>query len=218
MWTVDEGLQTLIDQWKRAHPGAVVYTIADENHNSDSEHSPEKQGSEPGADAGEVDAGDFMPGHGVSDADLVDLRRQLIDSRDSRLLYLIKGQIIVSSVVQPWKDRPYGGAYHSHLHVSVNDRYAANRAAWDIEGGEPVPYVRKPITGTMPVLHVGDEDGSGPKWIMRMQRVLKVDDDGVFGPQTATAVKAWMGSDPARSSSNGGTVDIPEWKSILGVW
>lgn len=132
-WYVDEGLQRLIGQWRVMHPGAIVGTLGDAAHrNEDSEHNPEVHGPLPGQDTGEVDAGDFMPGNGVTIVDLADLRSRLLAGRDPRILYLIWHDIIVSSVVQPWVPRHYSGAWHNHLHVSVNDRYDNNPALWDL--------------------------------------------------------------------------------------
>lgn len=225
-WYVDEGLAVLVAKWKRAHPGAVVGTIGDPSHQSHtSEHNPEYSGSAPGASANEVDAADFMPGAGgVTMADLVKLRDDLLEVRDPRLLYLITKQQIVSSVVQPWKIRTYGGKYHSHLHVSVNDRFKANRDDWDIDGkGNDVArdYTYRPVDGKLPELRVGDEDNSqSTRYIQRAQRLLGVDDDGAYGAVTAAALRARMRAQDAypASSSTGAKLYEPEWRVLYGLW
>src|SRR3954467_11844604 len=114
-WYVDEGLKVLGDQWKKKHPGAVVYYIGDASHLSrTSEHNPEPSGPLPGQDEGEVDAGDFMIGHGVDDMMLDDLRNDLVDSRDDRLLYVIWDGWITSSRkvgdTPAWTKRKYNGS------------------------------------------------------------------------------------------------------------
>lgn len=228
-WHVDEGLAVLIAQWKKKHPGAVVGTIGDAAHQAeDSEHNPERQGSAPGADAGEVDAGDFMPGHGVTEADLVELRRDLLDDRDPRLLYVIWHRTIVSSVVSPWVERAYSGAYHSHLHVSVNDKFDANRAPWDL-GKEPRPMEYAKLTGDVPLLQLGDEDVPGKvRHINRLQVILnhsfgvspRLDEDGVYGPKSAAAVSKIMrdAGDTSGTTKDASRIGVPEWRRVYGVW
>lgn len=225
-WRVDEGLSVLIAQWKKEHPGAVVYTIGDASHLShDSEHNPEPDGSAPGADAGEVDAADFMPGKGGVTMDtLRDLRNDLLEVRDARLFYMIIDKEIVSSVVSPWKVRHYGGKKHSHLHLSVNDRFKANIEPWDIDGkGDAVArtYTMRPVDGLLPELRVGDEDQAGKTgYIRRVQALLGVEQDGVYGPETARKLAARMaGQDSYEpSASNGGKLYEPEWRVLYGLW
>lgn len=221
-WHVDEGLAVLIGQWKRLQPGAVVYTIGDENHTT-GEHVPEGQGSAPGADRGEVDAADFMPGHGVTPAELVALRHDLLVARDPRLLYLIWHDTIVSSVVQPWVTRKYSGKWHDHLHVSVNDRFDRNTSAWDLEAGVAREYAMMPIPSgvKLPELRVGDEDVPGKTgYIKRVQRLLGVDDDGAYGPVTARALAARMATQTSYrpSSTNGAKLYMPEWRVLYALW
>jgi hypothetical protein len=226
-WYVDEGLQTLIRQWRERHPGAVVYTIGDTSHSSDpdvSQHAPDDGGTAPGDDRGEVDGADFMPGPDVSMAELVDLRDELVDSRDPRLLLLIIRQQIVSSVVRPWVVRDYGGAYHGHLHVSINDRFDRNTTPWNL--GDPVrDYTYREIAGRLPELRVGDEDQPGrTQYVRRAQGALNavwgadLDVDGVYGTATARALRQAMDGDPNRSSTDGGKLYIPEWRRLFGIW
>lgn len=219
-WYVDEGLQTLDRQWKAEHPGAVVYHIGDASHLSHgSEHNPEPAGSAPGADKGEVDAGDYMPGHGVTEEDLADLRAQLLRERDPRLLYIIWHDLIVSSVVQPWVVRHYNGKWHDHLHISLNDKYDSNTAPWDLTKDVPMPPTMIDVDGKLPLLRLGMEDIPGKaRHIWRLQRVLGVDADGVYGAHTSAAVRKWMADDPKRSNTSGTIVALPEWRGIYGIW
>lgn len=217
VWHVDEGLAVLIAQWKRKHPRATVYTIGDRNHSTDpdvSQHAPEPDG--------EVDAGDFMTGNGVTLDDLADLHAQLMAERDRRLLMMIFKRTIVSSVVRPWILRPYGGAYHGHLHVSVNDRHEGDTTPWDLEADVRDYTMRELPAGLkLPELRLGDEDAPGKTaYVRRVQQLLKVDDDGVYGAKTAAALKARMAGATGwkASSTNGTKLYLPEWRVLYALW
>ncbi len=223
-WYVDEGLAVLIAEWKKAHPEAVVYTIGDASHAArDSEHNPEAAGSLPGQDAGEVDAGDFMEGHGVTDADVDELFNELVDNRDPRILYVIRKGVIVSSVVQPWVKRKYTGSdqHTDHLHLSVNDKFDKNTATWNLgEAGVQKTHSYTSISGKLPNLAYGMEDDqfSGYNAIHRMQAVLNLldgsvpdlDVDGVYGAETKRKVAAVQETD-------GTKVSATELAGILGI-
>jgi hypothetical protein len=226
-WYVDEGLKTLGTQWQHEHPGAVIYYIADSNHSTDpnvTQHAPDRGGSAPGDDKGEVDGGDFMPGKGgVTMDELRALRDDLVASRDPRLLIMIIDDQIVSSVVSPWKIRPYKGKRHGHLHVSVNDRFDKNTQPWDIDGeGVPVrTYTMIDMDGKLPELRAGDEDVEGrTAYIWRAQRLLGVEDDGVYGAKTALALAARMKGQKSYkpSSTNGTKLYEPEWRVLYALW
>lgn len=201
-WFVDEGLAELEGEWKRAHPGAVVYTIGDEKHSTnprDSQHAPDdgKSGG-PGDTPGEVDALDFMAGHGVSAADLDELWDGLVRSRDPRILYVIHNRHIVSSVVEPWKVRPYTGKdpHTDHVHLSANDRYRDNESDWQWEARVERAKKYVSVATSLPESLVkGDEDAAFSGWnhVARAQALANwldstladVDTDGVYGPKSA---------------------------------
>jgi hypothetical protein len=200
-WYVDEGVAQLIGEWKKAHPGAVVGTIADGNHSTNpdvTQHAPDRGGSAPGDDRGEVDGADFMIGHGVTEHDLQLLFDGLVESRDPRILYVIHNRVIVSSVVEPWKRRKYSGSdpHTGHVHLSVNDKYDANRADWKWEARvERADKYVKVETSLPELLELGDEDAMFSGWntIGRAQALANwldnstpdIDTDGVYGKQTA---------------------------------
>lgn len=223
-WRVDEGLQKLIDEWKAAHPGAVVYTIGDTNHSTDpdkSQHAPDDgSSSNPGDTKGEVDAGDFMPGKAVTDEDLDDLAENLRLSKDKRILYVIRRNRIFSSVVQPWVWRTYTGAYHSHTHVSVNDNYENDQSNWKWENDVARTIVYKDIPGAkLPELAYGDEDAAQDGWnhVGRAQGLLNfqekkepLDIDGVYGAKTKAKVARVFGT-------NGKTLSIDLMKKLYGI-
>jgi hypothetical protein len=224
-WYVDEGLQQLDREWKREHPGAVVYHIGDTSHSANpdvSQHAMDDgESSKPGDDKGEVDASDFMPGKGgVTEQDLDDLAEQLRRSKDKRILYVIRRDRIFSSVVQPWVWRPYGGKYHTHTHLSVNDNYDNNQSDWEWEKlvARQIPNVK--VDGIeVPQLQFGDEDEADAGWnaIGRAQvlanwldnSVADIDPDGVYGAKTAAKFKAIFGG-------NGKKLSTEQWRKLHG--
>lgn len=134
-WWLDEGLAVLKRQLVEAYPGVVIGSIGDASHASGtSDHNPELGGSEPGADYGEVDAIDPMLGPTFTKDDAQRTVDALVESRDPRIAYIIWNRQIISSTVSPWvwraytKDDPHTG----HIHVSVNDKFNANTAEWEI--------------------------------------------------------------------------------------
>lgn len=223
-WRLDEGLDQLRKQWLEAHPGATVYTIGDASHSTDpdvSQHAPDDGGSAPGDTRGEVDAIDIMPGKGVTENDLDQLFSDLIKSRDERILYVIHGRQIVSSVVKPWQVRRYKGAYHGHVHVSVNDKFEANRTVWTV--GDSKKYApRFELVGTVPTLRLGMEDDAfaGYKAIARVQILANyvdstrpdLDVDGVYGAKTAAKIRAIM------KTGDGKTIGLAEYRRLFGIY
>jgi hypothetical protein len=194
---LDEGLDQFRDEWKRDHPGAVVYWVADDNHSQNpraSQHAADdgKSGG-PGDDIGEVDAVDVMPGHGVTDADLDSAFERLRASRDPRIKYMIRRDKIVSSETAAWEVRDYQGEYHHHLHISVNDKYDNNRADWHWEAEPEREIKRMQFAVSMPELKEGDSDDKipGPDHIVRIQRIMKIKTDGDWGPVTTAAIANW---------------------------
>lgn len=227
-WYVDEGLDKLADEWRAAHPGATIYFIGDDNHSKNpdiTQHAPDRGGSKPGDDKGEVDGGDFMPGKGVTRAHLNDLFYGLHRSRDNRLLTVIYEDMIFSSVVAPWKIREYKGTYHGHVHVSVNDNYNNDRSDWKWEKLVERTLEYKEIPGKFPELQLGDEDQPGKtQHIRRIQSIAnglfgeELDIDGVYGAKTKRFVQRMMKDDPARTTANGSKFGVPEMKRLFGIW
>lgn len=229
-WYFDEGLAKLEREWKAEHPKAVVYKIGDTSHSANpdvSQHAPDKGGSKPGDDKGEVDAADFMEGNGVTDNDLDELAEGLRLSRDKRILIVIRRQRMFSSYPmgksEPFEWRPYSGKYHSHTHVSANDDFDNNQSDWHWEKlvGKKWKYV--PVEGVkLPeALRMSDEDQAFDDWnhIMRMQALLnlqnnkglpRLDTDGVYGAKTVQMLKAIYGGD-------GKTMDIAVQRKLLGI-
>lgn len=222
-WYVDEGLATFIAGWKKKFPKATVYTIGDSNHSTDpdkSQHAPDTGGSKPGDDKGEVDAIDVMPGKGVTDADLQDLFDGLLASRDKRILYVIYKNKIFSSVVSPWKVRTHTGAYHGHVHLSVNDNFDNDKSPWNWERLVDREWEYTKVGDTyLPALQFGDDDQSHTGWnhVGRAQALLNyferkdpLDFDGVYGAYTRDKVKRVFGG-------NGMTLPIGDMRKLHGI-
>lgn len=225
-WYLDEGLVVFRRQWLERHPGATVYTVGDAAHSQDpdvSQHAPDRGTSgRPGDSEGEVDAVDVMPGNGVDERDLEQLFDDLVESRDKRILYVIYGQTIVSSVVSPWRRRTYKGKRHGHVHLSVNDNYRMNQATWKLGDAGMVYAPRFEFHGKLPSIGLGMEDDAfdGYEAVKRAQllanwidnTVPDVDVDGVYGPHTARKIKAVM------KAGDGRTIGLPEWRKLLGIY
>ncbi len=89
----------------------------------------------------------------------------------------------------------------------------------------PAPHGRRCRTAVevvyfdarLPVLKAGDTDagggvtGSGTHYVRRIQRALKVDPDGDYGPATTAAVAALKVND-------GRTVDLEVYAVLYGLW
>lgn len=226
-WYLDEGLVTLRAEWKRERPSAVVYTIGDTNHSTNpdvTQHAPDDGGSQPGDDKGEVDAADFMRGHGVSAADLETLFQGLHNSRDPRILYVIYNGRIFSSVVKPWEIRAYSGRdkHTGHLHLSVNDKFNDNTSDWQWEKIVARELKFTNIETRLPtVLQYGDDDDmwEGYNRIARLQAILNwmdntmadIDTDGVYGAKTASKIARVL------KRGNGKQLTPADQKQILGL-
>lgn len=224
-WYIDEGLQRFKREWLAKHPGATVYSIGDQNHDTNpdvTQHAPDRGGSKPGDDKGEVDALDVMPGKGVTEKDLDDLFDELHASRDKRIFYVIHRDKIFSSVSSPWKIRPYTGHYHDHVHISVNDDFDNDQSDWKWEKlvARTIQYVEIGDKPKLPLLQLGDDDGAQDGWnsVARAQvlanwldnKTADVDVDGVYGKKTAAKFKAIFGGD-------GKKLLLPHIKKLHGI-
>lgn len=204
-WFVDPGLAVLIRQVKEANPGMTVYTIGDATHSSrESDHNPDTDGS--------VDAADFMIRDGFTTADAEKLFQQLLESRDSRIKYVIYNRRIFSRTISPWNVRAYDGSdpHTKHVHVSIEDTNKST-IRWKV-GYRKVDY--DAISGSLPVLKYGDSDPideSGWSHVARAQRLLGVEPDGDYGPVTQTAVKKMV------SDSDGKTINGSLWRRLIGI-
>jgi hypothetical protein len=88
-----------------------------------------------------------------------------------------------------------------------------------VKGSNRTVTYQKFTNAKLPILKKGDSDdaggidGTGTTYVKRAQRALQVDDDGEYGPATATAVK-----NLGISGHDGNTIDIEVWKQLYALW
>lgn len=203
-WYEDKGLAVLVKQEKDKHPGMVVGEIGDLKHQGEvSDHNPDPDGS--------VDAADFMIGSAFTADDAEELFQALLHSQDQRISYVIYKRRIFSSTVKKWEIRDYTGddPHTNHVHVSVNDLHHQDFTLWEIEMRREYTFVD--MSGHMPLLQTGDEDQPGGiAYIRRIQKYVGTTDDGVWGPVTTAAMKAY--------GFNGKTFGHDDWSKVIGMW
>jgi hypothetical protein len=119
----------------------------------------------------------------------------------------------------------WGGNYVTraddmHFEI-VKSRVDVARVAAKIKKADAMArdYTMRTIGGAVPELRIHDQDVPGKtQWVWRLQRLLGVDDDGVYGPATAAALAERMRDDPHRSSTDGAKCYAPEWRRLYGLW
>ncbi len=224
-WHLDEGLEVLEDEIKEEYPGTTIYKIGDSNHSKDpdvTQHAPDDGGKLPGDTKGEVDAIDVMPNPkaGLDMDELEEIGDGLRRSRDKRLLIVIVKDKIFSSVIDPFRWRPYRGKYHHHLHVSVNDLFAKNQSDWEWEKLAK-QWTFKTVEGArLPeqLLFGYDDDAyDGYNHVARAQALLNFQDksnpldlDGVYGANTVAKVKKVFGG-------NGKVITFDQLRKLHGI-
>lgn len=196
-WRVAKALLQLRDQIDKRYPGrskASDGTIGDPSHQSrDSDHNAwVKDGA-----MGVVTALDITndPAHGL-DSDV--LAHVVIDSRDSRIKYVISNSQICSGTGQDhpaWKWRPYGGSnphkHHFHVSVKPEKKFYDDARRWQPKG---MPPAQTPPPD-LPTLRQGDTGND----VVTLQRLLnangakpKLHEDAEFGASTHKAVVAFQ--------------------------
>lgn len=83
-----------------------------------------------------------------------------------------------------------------------------------IEGASVRTYTTEDLDDfALPVLKRGDDDNVREGWdnVRRAQQALRVEVDGVYGGETAAAVKALGFGD-------GNTIDLDVWAKLFGLW
>lgn len=199
-------LNKLDSQLKAKHPGIVIGWIGDQKHQGEkSDHNPDPDGT--------VDALDPMIGTHYTIIDVRNDVDSLVKSRDKRIAYIIWNHRIISSTISPWIWRNYDGddPHTNHWHISTLDKYETSTTEWKIYMPVKVPTIE--LTGTLPLLKKGMEDQDGEvAHIWRVQKLLQITADGVFGPLTETALKRYLGT------TYHGTIDADAWRKLLGLW
>lgn len=122
------------------------------------------------------------------------LFEHLARTRDYRIKYAISQRRWFSSITQPWIIRPYSQTPHTgHIHVSCSadpKRFDLVHD-WDIGWGAPVDTSPDPERDVLRRGSTGDD-------VRLLQGLLGTGIDGVFGPLTETAVRAFQASIPIR--------------------
>lgn len=204
-WYKDRGLAVLDRQMRDKYPGIVIYGIGDLAHqNRPSDHNPEDDGS--------VDASDYMIGKAFTKTDAEWFFNWLIRVKDPRVAYVIWNRKIVSAS-GGWLIRKYEGdsPHTDHVHLSVNDKHENDTREWKL--AEQMRSNDIELMGLkLPTLRFGDDDNKygGYNQVWRIQRIVGVKADGVYGEQTKEAVKEFTGS-------NGEVIGLKEWKALLGL-
>lgn len=192
-WRLAKSLDTLRAQINAQYPGrnkSSDGTIGDAAHASrGSDHNPWVRDGATGI----VTACDIThdPANGVDAGVLANL---LVASRDPRIKYIIWNRQIVSSETSPWQWRKYTGSnpHNKHVHVSVKPSKALydDVRPWPMAGGvAPVtPSAPAPQPARPTLLR-----GSTGEAVRELQRLLGLSDqDGMFGPATEAAVRAFQ--------------------------
>lgn len=136
------------------------------------------------------------PAHGVN---CNILAQQLIDSRDSRIKYIIWNRRIIAGRdgPAPWQWRTHNGAPHDHhMHLSVEDSEELfdNTRDWNFNLAPTSVEVNAPPTPALPKLR----SGMTGIWVKQLQQALndEIDArllvDGDFGPKTDRAVRIFQ--------------------------
>lgn len=196
-WRLAKALEQLRKQINEEFPNRRKDsdgTIGDTDHNKrTSDHNPWVDGSV-------VTALDLThdPKSGM---DSYWLAQSLVDSKDSRIKYIISNGKICSGAGQDqpaWEWRAYTGKNRHDHHVHISVRPAAgfydDTRPWKFtihkEGTLPTKDFKEPP----PTLHKGDQGAD----VIELQRLLSLQKgftlagDGVFGPVTEQAVKAFQ--------------------------
>jgi len=119
---------------------------------------------------------------------------QIIASRDPRVKYIIhQGKICAGYPgPSPWVWRPYIGknAHFEHMHISVRKepQFYDSTAAWLGGADADLMDAANAPDHERPTLHLG----SAGTAVMELQRILKINADGDFGPRTKAAVIAFQ--------------------------
>lgn len=212
-WRPAKSLIQLRDQINQLAPNrskATDGTIGDASHQSrDSDHNPwVKDGG-----IGVVTALDIThdPGTGCDCEQIV---QSLLNSRDSRIKYIIWNRRIASSTVQPWLWRKYTGPnpHTSHFHLSVKSSkvHYDSQKDWQIDNFEGL---FRTLELDSPRMRGGDVRAVQQK-LLELDYLKSEDDvDGIYGPDTEAAVMKFQAD---RSIEVDGIVGTETYKE-LGV-
>lgn len=183
-------------------------SIGDQAHRArKSEHNPNAAGVVRAIDITHDPAGGF---------DSYRFAEMLRVKADPRIYYIISNGKIANPG-QPWRKYTGSNPHDHHVHISVAaspDLYDDARD-WDI--GDVHHVVPDPAIVTTPPTKPIVENpfllkGARGDAVARLQRLLKIEDDGVFGPKTDAAVKAFQ---RAHKLVVDGKVGVYTWRALL---
>lgn len=187
-WRLAASLIKLREQVNEAVPSrdkSSDGSIGDENHASrSSDHNPWVNG-------GVVTAIDIThdPRNGFDSYAFADW---LLKTQDERIKYVISNGRIFSSQVDAWKWRKYSGTnkHDHHVHISVLSEKGLydDTSLWQMPGESFKPDKKAKPVSDDPVLAKGTK-GAG---IVELQKLLKIESDGDFGPKTDEAVRLFQ--------------------------
>lgn len=222
-WREAKSLQTLEVEIQRYYPGTTTWEIGDEDHQDDwSDHNPN--------DDNVVCGKDILSDDGLNLQAFVD---HLIANPHPNLRYVIFNRKIYQRK-NGFRPEEYNGknAHKTHVHVSVGNGPDGrstggydDTSSWKLSklGTKPSkPTTPKPnvpggnkLGDKMPTL----KRGSKGRNVRILQGLLaawgwKVSMDGIYGPQTEKAVKAFQGS---YAKPVDGIVGPITWNELLGL-
>lgn len=208
-WRLAESLIKLRSQVNEALPArdkSSDGSIGNEEHASrTSDHNPWVNGP-----PGVVTAIDIThdPQHGFNSYDFAEYLRTV---KDPRIKYIISNRRIASSEVSPWQWRKYSGTnpHDHHVHISVMPREGLydDRHPWDLDGFGFKPNKSAPPVPQVTVLAKGTKGAA----VEELQRLLKVEVDGHFGPRTEEAVRFFQ---KANGLELDGVVGLYTWEKL----
>lgn len=210
-WRLAKSLEVLLAQVNQMYPHRDKSndgTIGDTSHAArKSDHNPNG--------AGVVCAMDITHDP-ASGCDSYALAEQFRKVKDPRVQYVISNRKIANADVQNWKWRPYTGVnpHDHHVHVSVRQsaKFYDDKSAWDLG------VANEPLPGSVHHDHPVLRRGSRGSDVSRVQYLVGITTDGVFGAGTKDAVEAFQ---EAHSLVADGVVGPQTWKvfdSMSSPW
>lgn len=174
--------------------------IGDAAHASrKSEHNPDANGV--------VRALDIThdPRNGVDNGTIAEALRK---SADPRIYYIISNGRIANPG-QPWRKYTGSNPHDKHFHVSVvaDPKLYDSTKPWSLDGSVVKADMTKPAVVERPFLRQGSRGDA----VVELQRLLKITDDGIFGPKTEKAVIAFQ---KAKGITADGIVGPQTWGKL----
>lgn len=223
-WRRAKSLVKLGDEIEKAYPGTTVWDIGDANHqDSWSDHNPNEC-------CDVVCAIDVLDDGGLNLAKFV---AHLIANPHPNLRYVIYNRVIYQRK-NGFAPQDYSGknAHKTHVHVSVGNgpdgrsttNYDNGSTSWRIsaigDGTPTPPKPSQPSTGKklgdkMPTIKRGNKGSR----VRMLQGLLiawghKISVDGVFGPKTEAALRAFQGKYAKPVDGIAGPIT---WNALLGL-